>query len=81
MRKGQMVKCVSTRSDYLTAGKLYPITAGEGDSNLSLAAYDLVPVNDHDTFNITDDEGDELFCLYPECGHATWQLVDDHEPQ
>ncbi|MGL5728181.1 MAG: hypothetical protein ACRCYD_10060 [Plesiomonas sp.] len=76
MKKGQKVKCVSTNNGYLTVGKIYPVLATCGDMNQSVYTKGMIPVLEHELFNIADDSGDPLLCVYPQCCHAEWELVD-----
>lgn len=59
MEKGQNLKCISTRMTYLTLGKIYPVTAGFGDINKALGTSHSL-IENHNSFNIVDDDGDIL---------------------
>ena len=56
MKKGDVVECVDAKqSDYLTNGKKYEVTSGQGDSGRFGYIYS-------DTgFEIIDDDGEEIF--------------------
>lgn len=56
MKKGDVVKCVDAKqSDYLTTGKKYEVSAGEGDGGV----YGYIRSNTG--FEIIDDDGDTIF--------------------
>lgn len=71
MKKGDKVKCVECGgAAYLTDGKIYDVTAGEGD--LSVFGCTIKGAN---TFQIIGDSGDISYCMYPQDAHATWELI------
>lgn len=56
MKKGDVVTCVDEKSsDYLTTGKKYEVSAGEGDEGV----YGYISSNTG--FEIIDDDGDAIF--------------------
>lgn len=76
MKKGQVVKCVSAnpvREDevpHLTDGKNYTIVSGEGDPDW---VGDVITSSSG--FEVVCDCGERIFCIYPECAHANWGLM------
>lgn len=38
--------------------------------------YDVLWVGLGDEFKVIGDRGIELFCLYPQCAHATWEIAE-----
>lgn len=64
-KKGQKVRVldiVRTEVNYLTVGKEYEVTG--------------TPWVDR-SFSIIADSGAWLYCLYPSCAHASWEIVND----
>lgn len=56
MKKGDVVKCVDAKgSDYLTTGKEYEVSAGDGDFGRFGYIYS------DSGFEIIDDAGEEIF--------------------
>lgn len=58
------------------------VTAPEGLINIYLTpgkSYDIIS-NYQFGFEITDDQGDKLYCLFEECGHINGKnwIVDDN---
>lgn len=78
MKKGQIVKCVAAKpvcgneTPYLTEGKEYTIASGEADFDWE---GDLILTDT--AFEILDDTGELQYCIYPNCAHATWELVSE----
>lgn len=64
-KKGQKVRVldiIPATVNYLTVGKEYEVTGTPGTT---------------DSFNIIADSGVVLYCLYPSCAHASWEIVND----
>lgn len=56
MKKNVVMKCVNSKNNnYLTDGKCYPISAGDGD----VGSYGLI--GNGGGFEIIDDHGDSIF--------------------
>lgn len=56
MKKGDVVKCVDAKGNwYLTSGKKYEVSAGQGDEGRFGYIYSAT------SFEITDDDGDVIF--------------------
>lgn len=56
MKKGDVVECVDAKgSEYLTNGKLYEVSAGEGDKGV------FGYIGSNTGFEIIDDDGDAIF--------------------
>lgn len=71
MKKGDVVKCVDAKGcEYLTNGKSYKVIAGKGDNGrYGYISSDI-------GFEIVDDNGCSIFCLYPECAYAEWSISE-----
>lgn len=56
MKKGDVVECVDAKgSEYLTNGKSYEVSAGEGDKGV------FGYISSNTGFEIIDDDGDAIF--------------------
>lgn len=74
MKKGQVVKCVITKGPNLTNGKNYVITAGKGDPRNSFTG-DTKPLFKDEHAMITDNDGDSITIILPECAFGVWEVV------
>lgn len=75
MKKGQIVKCVgSHNSNNITVDKEYVVTAGKGDERRSING-DTEPFHLDSYAMITDDNGDSITIIIPECAFGKWQVV------
>lgn len=61
LKKGDIVKYVSGDAENLTVGKCYHI-------------FDIWH-SDGNSFNIIDDDGDSIDCIFPKCAFGRWELV------
>lgn len=73
MKKGDKVRCVglSEGTTYLTVDREYVITAADGDKS---AMYGYIEGSCN--FEIINDFGRVNFCIYPECAHGEWEIVE-----
>lgn len=75
MEKGQIVKCVESHdSSNITVGKEYVITSGKGDERESFAGF-TDSIDDDVRAMITDDDGDSITIIIPECHFGKWEVV------
>lgn len=75
MQKGQIVKCVQSHdSSNVTVGKEYVITSGKGDKRNTFAGF-TTPIDDDVRAVISDDDGDSITIVVPECAFGKWELV------
>ena len=70
IKKGDSVKCINCHDGEFTAGSVYVVKAGEGD--LDKVCGGIVYA---DGFIVTDDHGNDDYCVYPSCLYGDWGLV------
>ena len=70
MNKGDVVRCVHSRDDYITEDRLYTIEAGFGDPDVVCGGTVL-----EDGMILTNDRGVKIYALYPECLFGVWEIV------
>lgn len=71
MNKGDVVRCVHSRDDYITEDRLYTIEAGFGDPNVVCGGTVL-----EDGMILTNDCGVKIYALYPACLFGVWEIVE-----
>ena len=70
LNKGSVVRCVESRDNYITKGKLYSVEAVEGDPDLVCGG-----TVEESGFIITNDRDNPIYALYPECSFGVWEIV------
>lgn len=74
MKKGQIVKCVTTSRHYLTEGKKYVVSGGKGDLVKPRGCGEFT-IEGENSFTVVDDEGDMIFQSRM-CGfHGEFEVV------
>lgn len=69
MKRGDVVECVDAKgSEYLTNGKLYEVSAGEGDEGV----FGYIGINTG--FEIIDDDGDAIFQYKLDGPHGLFEV-------
>lgn len=71
MKKGDVVRCVQSRFDYITEDRLYTIEAGYGDLDVVCGGTVL-----EDGMILTNDRGAKIYALYPACLFGVWEIVE-----
>ncbi|XKX17637.1 hypothetical protein MVUOKPPV_CDS0240 [Klebsiella phage phi1_175008] len=71
MNKGDVVRCVHSRDDYITEDRLYTIEAGFGDPDVVCGG-----TVEQDGMILTNDRGVKIYALYPECLFGVWEIVE-----
>lgn len=71
MHKGDVVRCVQPHDDSLTEDRLYTIEAGYGDPGIVCGGTVL-----EDGMILTNDRGNKIYALYPECLFGIWEIVE-----
>uniref|UniRef100_A0AAU8HZ26 Phage protein n=1 Tax=Klebsiella phage FKP3 TaxID=3231233 RepID=A0AAU8HZ26_9CAUD len=71
MNKGDVVRCVKSRADYITEDRLYTVEAGYGDNDVVCGG----TVLEHGMI-LTNDRGHKIYALYPECLFGAWEIVE-----
>lgn len=67
------VRCIlSENRGYLTHGKIYDVVSKEGDESKVFPGENVNPVG----FEIKNDKGDYSYCLFDDCAHADWEVVE-----
>lgn len=71
MKKGNVVRCVQSRFDYITEDRLYTVEAGSGDPDIVFGG----TVGENGMI-LTNDRGVKIYALYPECLFGVWEIVE-----
>lgn len=71
MSKGQVVKCVHAGESEFTVGKMYTLTAGEGDTDR------FGCIMDSQEMMLIDDDGDQRYDVFPRSALNEWELVSE----
>lgn len=67
------VRCIlNGNRGYLTHGKVYDVVSKEGDES---KVFPGNPVFEGE-FEIKNDKGDYSYCLFKDCSHADWEIVE-----
>lgn len=68
------VRCIlAVPRGYLTHGKVYDVTAREGDKS---KVFPGRSITDPNGFEVKNDNGYYTYCLFKDCAHATWEIVE-----
>lgn len=67
------VKCIlKAHCGYLTHGKIYEVVSREGDESKVFPGNHVFEGG----FEIKTDKGDYAYCLFKDCSHAEWEIVE-----
>lgn len=62
---------------YPTVGDKVRVIAKPKSCNYLTVGYEYSVIDSEDTFfDVIDDEGDRISCIFPKCLHATWEIAE-----
>lgn len=75
MEKGQLVRCVESKRNYLSTGRVYVVTAGVNCKAKPFGCRAFVIESDTG-FTVNDDQGDSIFQHSLIGSHGTFELLE-----